>query len=544
MGNKSTKSLSSNKHNNNNNNIKYHINQPVDILISSNSLQGKRQYNEDRYYVEHPFILNNNNNNQSLTLLCVYDGHGGDKTSEYCAQHMQEHIRNAYNNVKLSSKSHKQHVLNNAYLECDNAILCTQMKTLHDTSGTTAVTVLIDHNEIVVGNVGDTRAILCRDNKPIELSIDHKPVTITERKRIEAASGRVTIPLIPLSFIQENFNSNALKAVQNQASGGYCELNDKGLAVSRALGDFAFKKNPKLKPQQQAVTAEPHVKHIHRDYNNDEFILLCTDGLTNIADNDDCVKFINTRLDKAYTRQAKKQLIKQLKAVNHDTYNNDYSDDDLKSPDITDQDIIDGITSQLSQYALEQDSNDNVTVLLAVFKPYIQRLKHESIQKVMKQAENDQILQSARQSLDERNYQQFVDSMNTLDNNNNNNNKHPQRERMQLTVETIDVQPVNDDVSAIHPSVLGKESVRTASRLQRTIYTRQNTADITHSPLPSDLYTPQHNTSNSNININNDSAHSRQLSTDQLQQLHDPSMPSSTPMKLRSINDDINNADQ
>ena len=59
------------------------------------------------------------------------------------------------------------------------------------------------------------------------LSFDHKPQHDRERKRIEAAGGFV-----------ENFRVNG------------------NLALSRAFGDFSFKKNSSLTAEEQIVTGE------------------------------------------------------------------------------------------------------------------------------------------------------------------------------------------------------------------------------------------------------------------------------------------------
>jgi serine/threonine protein phosphatase PrpC len=43
-----------------------------------------------------------------------------------------------------------------------------------------------------VANIGDSRAVLCRNGQPVPLSTDHKPDLPSERNRIEKAGGFVT----------------------------------------------------------------------------------------------------------------------------------------------------------------------------------------------------------------------------------------------------------------------------------------------------------------------------------------------------------------
>jgi len=77
---------------------------------------------------------------------------------------------------------------------------------------------LIRGNKLYVANAGDSRCIVCRDGKAIEMSADHKPEDQPEMERIEKAGGRVT--------------------PDGRVNGG--------LNLSRALGDHAYKTNKEL----------------------------------------------------------------------------------------------------------------------------------------------------------------------------------------------------------------------------------------------------------------------------------------------------------
>lgn len=48
------------------------------------------------------------------------------------------------------------------------------------------MTALIEKNEIVISNVGDCRAILCRGGVAEALTKDHRAGQVDERKRIES----------------------------------------------------------------------------------------------------------------------------------------------------------------------------------------------------------------------------------------------------------------------------------------------------------------------------------------------------------------------
>ena len=87
-------------------------------------------------------------------------------------------------------------------------------------AGCTATTMLITQNEIICANAGDSRTVLSRGGKALPLSQDHKPDDMAERKRIYAAGGFV-----------EASRVNGM------------------LALSRALGDFEYKKCPNKQPR-------------------------------------------------------------------------------------------------------------------------------------------------------------------------------------------------------------------------------------------------------------------------------------------------------
>ncbi|KAK1355615.1 Protein phosphatase 1K, mitochondrial [Heracleum sosnowskyi] len=54
---------------------------------------------------------------------------------------------------------------------------------------TTVTTILIDGKKLVVANVGDSRAILCRNGKAEGITVDHRP--LKEKKQVEDRGGCV-----------------------------------------------------------------------------------------------------------------------------------------------------------------------------------------------------------------------------------------------------------------------------------------------------------------------------------------------------------------
>ena len=51
-------------------------------------------------------------------------------------------------------------------------------------AGTTAIVVLMTKDKYFTANIGDSRAVLCRNGKAVPLSTDHKPDLPSEHNRI------------------------------------------------------------------------------------------------------------------------------------------------------------------------------------------------------------------------------------------------------------------------------------------------------------------------------------------------------------------------
>lgn len=134
-------------------------------------------------------------------------------------------------------------------------------------SGCTAVVALLHDKELFVANAGDSRCVVCRKGKALEMSIDHKPEDQIEFDRIQKAGGRVTL--------------------DGRVNGG--------LNLSRAIGDHGYKMNKKLPPEEQMISALPDIKKI-TICPDDEFMVLACDGIWNFMTSDDVVEFVQDRI--------------------------------------------------------------------------------------------------------------------------------------------------------------------------------------------------------------------------------------------------------
>ncbi|KIW05420.1 uncharacterized protein PV09_03930 [Verruconis gallopava] len=192
-----------------------------------------------------------------LSFFGVYDGHGGDKVAIYAGENLHKIIAKQ----EALKAGNIEQAIKDGFLATDRAIL-NDPKYEEEVSGCTACVSLITHDKIYVGNAGDSRAVLGIKGRAKPMSFDHKPQNEAEKARITAAGGFV-------DFGRVNGN----------------------LALSRAIGDFEFKKSAELPPEQQIVTAYPDVTQ-HDLHEDDEFLVVACDGIWDCQSSQAVVEFV------------------------------------------------------------------------------------------------------------------------------------------------------------------------------------------------------------------------------------------------------------
>lgn len=166
--------------------------------------------------------------------------------------------------VDMNKNINYTKLLTDQILQIDSQVV-EQCRSNTDLSGSTAVVALLDGELLVVGNVGDSRAVMADDRgRAVPLSFDHKPNQLKERRRIKEAGGFISFT-----------------GVWRVAG---------ILATSRALGDFP------LKHPRPLVTAEPDILTFSLSDHKAEFVILATDGLWDVLTNEEAVSFVKSRL--------------------------------------------------------------------------------------------------------------------------------------------------------------------------------------------------------------------------------------------------------
>ncbi|KAE8445302.1 hypothetical protein EG329_013540 [Mollisiaceae sp. DMI_Dod_QoI] len=192
-----------------------------------------------------------------LSFFGVYDGHGGDKVAQFAGENIHQIIAKQ----DAFKKGDIEQALKDGFLATDRAIL-NDPRYEEEVSGCTASVGIVSAKKIYVGNAGDSRSVLGVKGRAKPLSFDHKPQNEGEKARITAAGGFV-------DFGRVNGN----------------------LALSRAIGDFEFKKSAELAPEQQIVTAFPDVT-VHDISDDDEFLVVACDGIWDCQSSQAVVEFV------------------------------------------------------------------------------------------------------------------------------------------------------------------------------------------------------------------------------------------------------------
>jgi len=180
---------------------------------------------------------------QRALLAGVYDGHSGSVTSRLVSKRIHTILSSALFRRTPDVALHETYKM-----------LYHELEYRHVEDGATALTALLLGNKLYIANAGDCRAVLCREGRAVDLSVDQKPTSPSEMKRIHDCGGVVS--------------SNG-------------RVNGE-LAVSRSLGDI---------PLQPFVTWEPDVM-CYTVKPGDEFIILACDGVWDVLSSQQAVNIV------------------------------------------------------------------------------------------------------------------------------------------------------------------------------------------------------------------------------------------------------------
>lgn len=221
---------------------------------------------------------------QQTSLFGVMDGHGGEQVAQFCQCHLpQELVRESPLDAgaALIRTFHRMDELLRDPCNLKELQSFTKdsanfepWRANPDTMGCTAVIACIQPKSIVVANAGDSRAVLCRAGKTIDMSADHKPNLPSEVARIQKAGG-VVIEQQVGDHVHYRVNGN--------------------LNLSRSIGDLQYKQNSTLSAQEQLIVCHPDVRSFPR-HPDDEFMIIACDGVWDVLSSQEAVDFVRSRL--------------------------------------------------------------------------------------------------------------------------------------------------------------------------------------------------------------------------------------------------------
>lgn len=211
-------------------------------------------------------------------LVCVFDGHGGGGCAAWAGEHVPRRVFE-----QMSRRNDTKEALRQAVIESDRMWSNAREK---DGSGCTAIAVYFESPQVYVANLGDCRCVLARREGrgslvAHDLSRDARADRPDEIARICEAGG---------------FVSN--RRVNGQ------------LAVSRALGDLAYKDYKASSINKGPVSCEPDVVQLQLDASRDEFLVVACDGLWDVLSSQQVVEFVRVAIQQYPFELVAEKLVK------------------------------------------------------------------------------------------------------------------------------------------------------------------------------------------------------------------------------------------
>lgn len=255
----------------------YHVSaESLGLRVHCESWPGLKKTLQDRYVLDEPL-------EELGVYFAVLDGHGGTQVADMAKEKLHKNVLQQMRQRQVQPASRDEKIktaIKEAFLQTDKEILALSERKKFELVGSTCVSVILHGNpklgtalRLVVSNLGDSRAVLCRAGTAVPVSEDHKPTRMDEKKRIERVGGLV-LQVRGAWRVATSTNPNSMnKAARREYQ---------GLAMTRSFGDMHFKR-----PIGLAI-AEPEVQVISLS-DKDLFMVLGTDGVFDVLSNQEVI---------------------------------------------------------------------------------------------------------------------------------------------------------------------------------------------------------------------------------------------------------------
>ena len=237
--------------------------------FSAYSYRNGKPLNEDKLDIN----LNIEINKENYSFYSIYDGHGGDVISNYLKDKLQNEIIKHIKCFEDLNQYFKKIILESfENIEYEIMKLSKKDPKIRK-SGSCALILITNKDNIYIVNLGDSRGILCSNNLINIISVDHKPKNEYELQRVYKFGGKV-----------ENVNN-------------IYRIFPGGLSVSRSIGD-SESKLPEFGGHMNIISATPDLLSFKNNGNIDFIILGCDGIYDNLSNKDICYCVYNTLLKK------------------------------------------------------------------------------------------------------------------------------------------------------------------------------------------------------------------------------------------------------
>ena len=238
-----------------------------------------KENNQDNYFIQKNFA-----GHKDYIYMSVCDGHGvnGHHVSSFIKTILPVDMSENLKHRNILTETEKTHEIIKETFIIANDKLVENQNIDSIFSGTTCVSVIYTPEKLICPNIGDSRAVLARydnDKKKyiaIELTRDHKPTEIDERKRIIENDGRIQ----PFFEDGEFVGPERIWIKEEEVP---------GLAMTRSFGDRVA--------ATVGVISEPEIKEFDLDV-NDKFMIIASDGIWEFISSQECVDMVSSFYEK------------------------------------------------------------------------------------------------------------------------------------------------------------------------------------------------------------------------------------------------------
>jgi len=196
----------------------------------------------------------------------IYDAHGGRATADYLHEHLHYNVTH-----HQLFKVDPERALLEGIMKTERDYIDLAIKENREgLMGASLCSALIYGNQLLVANVGDSCAILCRNGQHIRLAYPHTLQNVSEKARVEQLgavikNGKICHPI---------WNGDVFST-----------------ALTRSIGDVYFKHDQFLNGKPSGLIPDPEIAKIALS-GDDQFLFLASSGYWEVVTPKETIDFV------------------------------------------------------------------------------------------------------------------------------------------------------------------------------------------------------------------------------------------------------------